>query len=79
MYMKAFNVSQPSGRSTPMDSASTTTAQTLSAIETGHSERAEALRLCLLGELSDAEAGEVLGKSEAAVKMLIHRAVRDLG
>jgi RNA polymerase sigma-70 factor (ECF subfamily) len=41
-------------------------------------ERSEALILCYFGELSAAEAGCVLGKSEAAVKMLLSRGLRDL-
>jgi len=41
-------------------------------------ERAEALVLCLFGGLSLAEAARVVGKSEAAVKMLVHRGVCDL-
>lgn len=41
-------------------------------------ERAEALVLCLFGGLSLAEAAQSVGKSEAAVKMLIHRGLCDL-
>lgn len=41
-------------------------------------ERAEALALRLFGGLSVAEIGRCLGKSEGAVKMLVHRALRDL-
>jgi RNA polymerase sigma-70 factor (ECF subfamily) len=41
-------------------------------------ERAEALALRIFGGLSAAEVARVMGKSEAAVKMLVHRAVRDL-
>ena len=41
-------------------------------------ERAEALILCFFGGLKLAEAGRVLGKSEAAVKMLISRGLHDL-
>ena len=41
-------------------------------------ERSEALILCYFGGLSAAEAGRVLGKSEAAVKMLLSRGLRDL-
>jgi RNA polymerase sigma-70 factor (ECF subfamily) len=41
-------------------------------------DRAEALTLCVFGELTAAEAGRVLGKSEAAVKMLVFRGLRDL-
>ena len=40
-------------------------------------DRAEALALRLFAGLSAAEAAQVMGKSEAAVKMLVHRAVRD--
>jgi len=41
-------------------------------------DRAEALILCFFSELSFAEAGLVLGKSEPAVKMLISRGLQDL-
>ena len=41
-------------------------------------ERAEALILAYFGGLSQAEAGRVLNKSEAAVKMLISRGLQDL-
>jgi len=41
-------------------------------------ERAEALILYFFGGLNAAEAGRVLGKSEAAVKMLISRGLHDL-
>jgi RNA polymerase sigma-70 factor (ECF subfamily) len=41
-------------------------------------DRAEALILCFFGGLDVGEAGRVLGKSEAAVKMLISRGLNDL-
>ena len=41
-------------------------------------ERAEALALRLFAGLNLAEAAAVMDKNEAAVKMLVHRAVRDL-
>jgi RNA polymerase sigma-70 factor (ECF subfamily) len=41
-------------------------------------ERAEALAWRVFGGLSTAEVGQVMGKSEAAVRMLVHRGVRDL-
>ena len=41
-------------------------------------DRAEALILTFFGGLSNAEAGRVLKKSEAAVKMLISRGLQDL-
>ncbi|OGO63369.1 MAG: hypothetical protein A2030_05385 [Chloroflexi bacterium RBG_19FT_COMBO_50_10] len=41
-------------------------------------ERAEALVLCLFGGLSLAEAAQSVGKSESAVKMLVHRGLCDL-
>ena len=41
-------------------------------------ERAEALTLRLFGEMSIAEISAVMQKQEAAVKMLVHRALRDL-
>lgn len=41
-------------------------------------ERAEALILYYFGGLNASEAGRVLGKSEAAVKMLLSRGIHDL-
>ncbi len=41
-------------------------------------ERADAVVLCLFAGLSAAEASSVMGKSEAAVKMLLLRGLRDL-
>lgn len=42
------------------------------------SDRAEAVTLCIFGNLTCSEAGHVLGKSEAAVKMLLSRGLQDL-
>jgi RNA polymerase sigma-70 factor, ECF subfamily len=50
----------------------------LSALKHLSRDRAEALILCFFSGLSFAEAGHVLGKSEAAVKMLISRGLQDL-
>ncbi len=41
-------------------------------------DRSEAIILTFFGELSNAEAGRVLNKSEAAVKMLVSRGLQDL-
>jgi RNA polymerase sigma-70 factor (ECF subfamily) len=41
-------------------------------------DRAQAIALCFFGSLSSIEAGRVLGKSEAAVKMLVSRGLHDL-
>ena len=41
-------------------------------------DRAEALSLRVFGGLNAAEVGRAMGKSEAAVRMLVHRAMRDL-
>lgn len=41
-------------------------------------ERAEAISLCIFGELSASEAASVMEKSEAAVKMLLLRGIQDL-
>jgi RNA polymerase sigma-70 factor (ECF subfamily) len=41
-------------------------------------DRAEAFLLRVFGEMSAAEVAAIMGKSEAAVKMLVHRAWRDL-
>jgi RNA polymerase sigma-70 factor (ECF subfamily) len=52
--------------------------QILDALRTISRDRAEALILCFISELSPLEAGLVLGKSEAAVRMLISRGLQDL-
>jgi RNA polymerase sigma-70 factor (ECF subfamily) len=41
-------------------------------------DRAEALTLCVFSELSAEDAGRVMGKSPAAVKMLIYRGLKEL-
>lgn len=41
-------------------------------------DRAEAVALRIFSGLSVAEIGAVMGKSEAAVRMLMHRGIRDL-
>lgn len=48
------------------------------ALESLSLERAEAVRLCAFAGLSAAEAGEQLGKSETAIRMLLLRGLRDL-
>jgi RNA polymerase sigma-70 factor (ECF subfamily) len=53
-------------------------AQVYRVLEQLSPDRAEAIRLCIFGELSAAEAGQVMDKSQAAVKMLIHRGLSDL-
>ncbi len=53
-------------------------AQVLAALRSLSRDRAEALILCFFSELSPSEAGLVLGKSEAAVRMLISRGLQDL-
>ncbi len=52
--------------------------QILGALRNISRERAEALILCFFSGLSFVEAGLVLGKSEAAIKMLISRGLQDL-
>jgi RNA polymerase sigma-70 factor (ECF subfamily) len=52
--------------------------QILGALQNISRDRAEALILCFISELSPAEAGLVLGKSESAVRMLISRGLQDL-
>jgi len=52
--------------------------QVAQALRTLTPERAEALALRIFSELSVAEVAQVMGKSEAAVRMLVHRAVCDL-
>ena len=52
--------------------------QILGALRNISRDRAEALILCFISELSPLEAGLVLGKSESAVRMLISRGLQDL-
>ena len=52
--------------------------QVLDALRNISRERAEAIILCFFSGLSAAEASLVLGKSEAAVRMLISRGLQDL-
>jgi RNA polymerase sigma-70 factor, ECF subfamily len=52
--------------------------QLFAALRTISQDRAEAIILCFFSELSTAEAGLVLGKSEAALRMLISRGLHDL-
>ena len=52
--------------------------QVLAALRTISPDRAEALILCFFSGLGVSEAGLVLGKSEAAVRMLISRGLQDL-
>lgn len=48
------------------------------ALQTLTPERAEAVALRFFGELSNAEVAGVMGKQEAAVKMLVHRGLQEL-
>jgi RNA polymerase sigma-70 factor (ECF subfamily) len=52
--------------------------QIMEALHSLSPDRAEALILRVFGEYTAAETAEIMGKSEAAVKMLVHRAWRDL-
>jgi RNA polymerase sigma-70 factor (ECF subfamily) len=52
--------------------------QIINALKQLSGDRAEALILCFFSGLSFRETGQVLGKSEAAVKMLISRGLQDL-
>jgi RNA polymerase sigma-70 factor (ECF subfamily) len=52
--------------------------QILGALRNISRDRAEALILCFFSGLSTMEAGLVLGKSEAAIRMLISRGLQDL-
>jgi RNA polymerase sigma-70 factor (ECF subfamily) len=54
------------------------TDQLFAALRTISPDRAEAIILCFFSELSTTEAGLVLGKSEAAIRMLISRGLHDL-
>jgi RNA polymerase sigma-70 factor (ECF subfamily) len=52
--------------------------QVSEALRTLAPDQAEALTLRIFGELSAVEVGRMMGKSEAAVKMLVHRGLRKL-
>lgn len=52
--------------------------QIAQALKTIRAERAEALSLRIFASLSVAETARVMGKTESAVKMLVHRALHDL-
>lgn len=52
--------------------------QVVGALRNISPDRAEALILCFISELSTAEAAIVLGKSETAIRMLISRGLQDL-
>ena len=52
--------------------------QLAGALRTISQDRAEAIILCFFSELNPAEVGLVLGKSEAAIRMLISRGLHDL-
>ena len=54
------------------------TRQIIAALRNISRDRAEALILCFFSGLNTSEAGLVLGKSEAAVRMLISRGLQDL-
>lgn len=52
--------------------------QAVRALQSLPPDQAQALTLRILGGLSAAEVGEVMDRSEAAVKMLVHRGLRTL-
>jgi RNA polymerase sigma factor (sigma-70 family) len=52
--------------------------QVLQALQGLTPDRAEAIRLYFFGSLSVAEVGTVMEKSEPAIRMLLHRGLRDL-
>ncbi len=52
--------------------------QTMSALSQLTEDRAEAVRLHIFGALTIQEVGQVMKRSQAASKMLIHRALQDL-
>lgn len=64
----------------PEDVAATTLqlGQVARALATLAPDQAEALTLRLSGGLSALEVGQVMGRSEAAAKMLVHRGLRNL-
>src|SRR5690606_26473911 len=52
--------------------------QLVAALRTISKDRAEAIILCFFSGLTTAEAGQVIGKSESAIRMLISRGLHDL-
>ena len=54
------------------------TTDTAAALRAIAPERAEALSLRVLGELPTSEVARLMGRSEPAVRMLVHRAISDL-
>jgi RNA polymerase sigma-70 factor (ECF subfamily) len=48
------------------------------ALQSLDGQQAEAVALRVFGELAAAEVGQVMGKTESAVKMLVHRGLRKL-
>lgn len=75
---EAIEVPHPDPLPEEQANASIQLAQVGRAIRRISPERAEALGLRLVAGLSAAEAGRVMGKSEAAVKMLVHRGLQEL-
>lgn len=53
-------------------------AQVSKALGTLIPEQAEAILLRIFGELSASEVGKIMGKSEAAIKMLVYRGLKNL-
>ena len=74
----ALHISTPGLPTDKAASQSLQNDQLLRALRRLSPDRAEALILCFFSGLSAVEAGRVLGKSEAAVRMLISRGLQDL-
>ncbi len=74
----AEDVSAPSHSVEELVGLRLTLADVRRALDTLTAEQAEVVRLRIFGELTTAEAAQVMNRSEAAVKMLLHRALRDL-
>jgi RNA polymerase sigma-70 factor (ECF subfamily) len=53
-------------------------AQVSQALESLIPEQTEAILLRIFGELSASEVGKIMGKSEAAIKMLVYRGLKNL-
>jgi RNA polymerase sigma-70 factor, ECF subfamily len=75
---EAGDVPDPAGSADDVVCRHLDQAQVLQAIQRLGAERAEALVLRVVLALSVEETSLVMGKSEAAVKMLVHRALGDL-
>lgn len=75
---EGLNIPDPSDRPERLAGQRLQLSQVSQALERLTPERAEAIMLYIFADLSAAETGRVMGKSEGAVKMLVLRGLREL-